>query len=389
MLSRYTLLRKRLTGVRDRGSVGTLERLNLAFGWAGARSSVGEIKSEPSLEARSHARIRAEFNSSPELREAIGRGDLGAIERCDVIEYQLHRLRRQLTRAVGASAYYRELMARAETSPNDIRALADLDKLPFTTYQDVQERRADMLCMPRGKIERELTMPLPGGDARFMMTKPDVQSCVAALASALSQAGVTKGGNALIATADGNGMTPWGLGMVKDAVRLTGASFTESLTGDLEQFSTRAWGGVTSIIGPASYLLFMARAAEGKTKLDVPQVGIVACTGGMLTSDEAKEVAAAFGAEPHCVLEAPCMSPMGAASCRKGPLHLNEAEFIVEAIDPASQKRVRDGQAGELTWTSLTLEATPLFRFRSGVMGRVSCGPCQCGSQGGVTISPP
>jgi phenylacetate-CoA ligase len=63
-----------------------------------------------------------------------------------------------------------------------------------------------------------------------------------------------------------------------------------------------------------------------------------------------------------------------------GGLHIIESEFIAEVIDPASGKPIPDGNEGELVLTNLGRWGSPLIRYRSGDLVRLSRGRCACGS---------
>jgi phenylacetate-CoA ligase len=60
-------------------------------------------------------------------------------------------------------------------------------------------------------------------------------------------------------------------------------------------------------------------------------------------------------------------------------LHLQEDHFLVEVIDPVDGQRVQPGEEGEFVFTTLTKEALPLIRYRSGDIGSVIDEPCECG----------
>jgi phenylacetate-CoA ligase len=59
--------------------------------------------------------------------------------------------------------------------------------------------------------------------------------------------------------------------------------------------------------------------------------------------------------------------------------HVNEDHFLVEVVDPASGQPLPDGVVGELVFTTLTKEAMPLLRYRTGDLASVSREPCECG----------
>ena len=60
-------------------------------------------------------------------------------------------------------------------------------------------------------------------------------------------------------------------------------------------------------------------------------------------------------------------------------LHVNEDHVVVEAIDPASGQPVPDGTPGELVFSTVTKEALPLLRYRTGDIAALRGGPCECG----------
>ena len=75
------------------------------------------------------------------------------------------------------------------------------------------------------------------------------------------------------------------------------------------------------------------------------------------------------------------IGPGVAAECAEAAdgLHVNEDHFLVEAVDPATAEPVPDGTPGELVFSSLTREAGPLLRYRTGDIAALRRGPCACG----------
>src|SRR5215472_13697593 len=60
-------------------------------------------------------------------------------------------------------------------------------------------------------------------------------------------------------------------------------------------------------------------------------------------------------------------------------LHVNEDHFLVETLDPVTGEPTGDGMAGELAFTTLTKEAMPLLRYRTGDIAALRHGTCECG----------
>jgi phenylacetate-CoA ligase len=59
--------------------------------------------------------------------------------------------------------------------------------------------------------------------------------------------------------------------------------------------------------------------------------------------------------------------------------HVNEDHFLVEVVDPQSGRPLPDGEVGELVFTTLTKEALPLLRYRTGDLASLTREPCACG----------
>jgi phenylacetate-CoA ligase len=75
------------------------------------------------------------------------------------------------------------------------------------------------------------------------------------------------------------------------------------------------------------------------------------------------------------------MGPGVSAECievRDGA-HVNEDHFFVEVVDPQSGERLPDGEVGELVFSTLTKEALPLLRYRTGDLASLTREPCSCG----------
>ena len=75
------------------------------------------------------------------------------------------------------------------------------------------------------------------------------------------------------------------------------------------------------------------------------------------------------------------MGPGVSAECMEGRAgaHVNEDHFLVEVIDPRSGDPLPDGEVGELVFTTLTKEALPLLRYRTGDLASLTREPCACG----------
>ena len=144
--------------------------------------------------------------------------------------------------------------------------------------------------------------------------------------------------------------------------------------------------GPTVVCCTPSYALRLAEVAEQERKDGRPlsesgvRVLIVAGEpGGSIPSTRAR-IEESWGAR---VIDHHGLTEVGPVSfeCWEGPgfLHVNEAEYICEVLDPVTLEPVADGQPGELVVTNLGRTASPVIRYRTGDMVVPRAAPCRCG----------
>jgi phenylacetate-CoA ligase len=140
---------------------------------------------------------------------------------------------------------------------------------------------------------------------------------------------------------------------------------------------------VTALFCTPTYALHLAEVAA-KEGIDLPastvRILIVAGEPGGSIPETRRRIETAWGAR---VIDHSGMTEIGpmAAECWQAPggLHVLEADYIVEVIDPATGKEVSPGQTGELVVTNLGRTGSPLIRYRTGDLAQLDLGPCACG----------
>jgi phenylacetate-CoA ligase len=75
------------------------------------------------------------------------------------------------------------------------------------------------------------------------------------------------------------------------------------------------------------------------------------------------------------------IGPGVAMECAENPgaLHVFDDHFLPEILDPETDKRVPDGERGELVLTTITKEGLPAIRYRTGDVTSLARGTCVCG----------
>jgi phenylacetate-CoA ligase len=304
------------------------------------------------------------------------------LDREDLAQVQIEGLQSTLNRARRNVAFYRQAFERAGVKVEDVRGLADLAHLPFTTKADLRAAYPyDMFAVPLRDIVRiQCTSGTTGRPVVVGYTPNDLKMWSECMARVLTAGGVTE--HDVVQVSFTYGLFSGGLGFHYGAERI-GASVVPASTGSLERQVMIMRDFKTSAIAcTPGYALALAGAlAEGG-----------AGPGGLSLR------AGFFGAEPWSeALRTQLESRLGIAAMDNygltevlGPgvsfecpsrcgLHVNEDHFIPEVIDPVTLAVKQPGEEGELVLTTITKEGFPLVRYRTGDLTTLDPSPCSCG----------
>jgi phenylacetate-CoA ligase len=297
-------------------------------------------------------------------------------------------LREQLAYLEQTSPFYRERLRGVRTH---VRGPADLPRLPFTTKDELREgQRSDQpfgpqLCAPRERLVRmHVTSGTTGEPVAVGFTRSDHEANSAVGGEAFRIAGARP--SDVIAHCLNYALYAGGIADHM-ALERSGATVVPVGTGQsrrLVELIPRL--GITAIFGTLSFPAYLAaRAREAGTEpseLGLRHI-ITAGEPGAGLAAVRSEIEQAWGAT---VADSFGMSDVWstmAGACGEGEgLHLTASEHaVLELVDPDSGEPVEleDGAGGELVWTHLRREASPLLRYRSGDLARVWTAPCACG----------
>jgi phenylacetate-CoA ligase len=312
----------------------------------------------------------------------IWNGKYETMGREDLAQVQIERLQSTLNRARRNVAFARQAFERAGVKVEDVRRLADLAALPFTTRADLRAAYPyDMFAVPLRDIVRiQCTSGTTGRPVVVGYTPNDVRTWSECVARVLAAGGVTE--HDVVQVAYTYGLFSGGLGFHYGAERI-GASVVPASTGSLERQVMIMRDFRTSALAcTPGYALALA--------------GALADAG--ITPGDLSLRAGFFGAEPWSeALRGQLESRLGiramdtygltevlgpgvAFECeaRRG-LHVNEDHFIAEIVDPATLAVKGPGGEGELVLTTITKEGFPLVRYRTGDLTSLDPSPCPCG----------
>ena len=296
---------------------------------------------------------------------------------------QLKRLQSVLERVYANVPFYRSSFDRCGIRPGDVMSLEDLQKLPFTTKQDMRDSYPyGLFAAPMDEIVRiHASSGTTGKPTVVGYTLKDIDTWSELMARSFVAAGAHKGD--IIHNAYGYGLFTGGLGAHYGAERL-GASVIPISGGNTKrQIMIMQDFGSTVLTCTPSYSLFMAEEARNEgvdfrsLRLRVGIFGAEPWSEAMRAEIEGKLNLAAI--DIYGLSE--IMGPGVAIECieAKRGLHIWEDHFIPEIINPETGERVAEGERGELVITTITKQGIPLIRYRTRDITSITCEPCACG----------
>lgn len=297
-------------------------------------------------------------------------------------ELQLTRLQFIVRRAYDRVALFRQRMDERGLTPEDVRGLEDVARLPFTTKTDLRDTYPfGLFASPLQEIVRfHASSGTTGKPIVVAYTQEDVNDWAAVMKRCFLACGLHSGD--IIQNAYGYGLFTGGLGAHYGAEAL-GASVIPISGGNTErQIMILKDFGVTAICCTPSYFLHLIeRAAEmgvdlKKLPLRAGVFGAEPWTEGMRQRIEAETNLKAY--DIYGLSE--IIGPGVAMECRHqaGP-HLFEDMFLPEVINPETGAPVPDGVEGELVLTTLCKRAMPMIRYRTRDISALNPEPCACG----------
>jgi len=303
--------------------------------------------------------------------------------RAELAALQTERLRAIVTRVARDVPFYRDRFADADVDPATIRSLQDLPRLPFTRKADLRDNYPfGLLAVPRERVTRlHASSGTKGKPTVVGYTRADLTLWAACCARALACAGAQPGD--VIHNAYGYGLFTGGLGL-HAGVEALGATIVPASSGNtprqillLQDFAARV------LCCTPSYALNVADVmAENGISRDTLALEIGIFGAEPWTAEMRRRIERTLGIAALDIYGlSEIMGPGVAMECAEGRdgLHLWEDHFLPEIVDPATGEPLPDGRFGELVLTTLTKEAMPVLRYRTGDITRLMSEPCPCG----------
>ena len=302
--------------------------------------------------------------------------------RSEMSDIQSERLINTVKRIYHNIPSYRAKMQEKGLTPNDIKSVKDLVKLPFTNKTDLRDNYPfGMFTVPMSEIVRlHASSGTTGKSTVVGYTRNDLQMWSEVVTRSLCMAGVHK--NDIVQVAYGYGLFTGGLGLHYGTENLGATVIPISGGNTQKQIQLLQDFGSTVLACTPSYSLHLAESLK--------EMGV--------EPESLKLRVGIFGAEPwsenmrreietNLNLKAidiyglsEIVGPGVSCECEyQAGMHVNEDHFIPEIIDTETLEPVAPGEVGELVFTTITKEGIPIIRYRTRDLTRLIYDKCQCG----------
>ncbi len=298
-------------------------------------------------------------------------------------ELQLERLKKTLRRVYQKVPHYRAKFQQAKVKPDDIKYLEDVNKLPFTTKEDLYvDYPFGLVTLPIEKLIRLHTSSGTTGKPKaIFFSKKDINNSAELIARCLVMTGAKQGdilqNSMTYGLFTGAFVMHYGAEKVGILVIPAGPGNTERQINLMRDF------GTTMIHITPSYALYVAsviydKGIDPRRDLKLKR----AYLGAEPYSEETrKKIEDMLGIDIYnCYGLTEMNGPGVGFECKyKAGLHIWEDNFLMEVINPDTGEPVKEGEIGELVLTTLNREAMPLIRYRTRDLTRIIPQPCKCG----------
>ena len=296
-------------------------------------------------------------------------------------ELQSRRLAEQVRFVWDNVPYYRRKMEEKGVTPDDIRGIEDITKLPFLKKDDLRDSYPDGLrgVPVKDCVRIHSTSGTTGKRVVAFYTKEDIDLWDTCVARALNAADITD--EDVVQVCYGYGLFTGGLGLHGGAEKLGCMVLPMSSGSTDRQLQFMEDLGSTVLCCTPSYAAYLAETINEKGLRDRIRLRRGIFGAEAWSEDMRASIENSLGIKAHDIYGLTELSGPGVAyecSVQNG-MHINEDHFYAEIIDPDTCESLPMGSKGELVITSLTKKGFPLLRYRTRDICILSDEKCSCG----------
>ena len=307
--------------------------------------------------------------------------EIECASREEIRKIQSERLVKQVQNIWDNVPMYRKRMEEKGLTPEDIKSVDDLSKLPFTEKDDLRDQYPyGLLARPLSECVRiQSTSGTTGRRVVAFYTQHDIDLWEECCARAIVAAGGTK--EDVCHVSYGYGLFTGGPGLNGGSHKV-GCLTLPMSSGNTErqiQFMTDL--GSTILCCTPSYAAYLAESIEERGVRDQIKLKAGIFGAEAWTEEMRRDIEEKLGIKAYDIYGLTEISGPGVSfECEEQTgMHVNEDHFIPEIINPITGEVLPDGEKGELVFTSISKEAFPLMRYRTRDICILSRKKCSCG----------
>jgi phenylacetate-CoA ligase len=278
------------------------------------------------------------------------------------------------------SVHYHKVMSDHKLTPESFKEFEDLVKFPLTEPAALAEEPFHFLCVSQSKVMRAFsTSGTSGLKKRLFYTRDDVLNIVDAISAALKTVGLKEKETLQIMFP---AVTAWDPSlMLEGACKVAGLNAVVCSSIDIDaQVESMRKNEARMMIGLTSFIYRITMLARDKHDLRSLGIKAIICSSEPLSEAMRKELESAWGCKALTQYGLTEMGLATAIECTvQDGIHVDEADYLVECVDPGTGQQLPDRKEGELVWTSLNMSGSPLLRYRSYDLSCYISPPCGCG----------
>ena len=308
--------------------------------------------------------------------------ELETMTREQIEALQVERLKDTVKRCMN-NPFYKARLQEAGVSPENIKSVDDIRRIPFTTKQDLRDTYPfGLASVPLTECVRlHSSSGTTGNPTVILHTQKDLDEWANQVARNLWMVGLRP--DDIFQNSSGYGMFTGGLGFQYGAERLGMLTVPAAAGNSLRQIKFMKDFGTTAVHAVPSYVtrLYEVMQEQGVDPRKDTKLKVLAIGAEPHSEEQRQRIEKMLGVKAYNSfgMSEMCGPGVGFECKEQNGLHFWEDYYIVEIVDPETLEPVPDGEIGELVLTSIRREAMPLLRYRTRDLTRVLGRTCPCG----------
>lgn len=303
------------------------------------------------------------------------------LDREQLETYQLNAFKENIAYVKENCLFYNNLLS--GVGPYDIRSFKDIESIPFTTAEDIKKQNMQMVCTSQNEINRIVTLDTSGTTdlpKRIYFTDKDQELTTDFFHIGMST--FTKPGEKVLVLLPG--IRPGSIGDLLQLAlkRMNVEAVVYGIVDDGEKVEHIILNeDINGIVGIPQQVFALSKLKNSSKIKEQGKLKNILLSTDYVSNAVVRKIKENWGCEVYEHYGMTEMGLGGGVFCKAlDGYHLREADMLFEIIDPLTGKPVRDGEFGEVVFTTLTRKGMPLIRYRTGDVSRFIAKPCDCGT---------